>query len=352
MHRRTLLQTGGLSLVALQFGLLTGCDRHEGSLLATPISDSKASNALREIAGSLDGIDFIGPVCADEFPDADLADQLHARLSDTEASLLGEALSTRIALDFSQADQIDISGWQLARTECMLLALAARERGLSQPVRQDQPALSFEDFVEIDRWGPQETIEGEIFNPVGEGRGAFWIRINNPVPRSVRLVLDGVELATHFQPGVVTASLEPGHTDQVIAQPGMHALVMVDTARNIAQRVGYLTVRARPEAAILDNGEPSSVFCVVERWGPDHAVQGEAFNQQPDGSAAVWVRIGCAPESAQLVLGDIPLPTTVGGSAVTARVPHFADLDLGDHALRIEDPPTGEILTIGILRIL
>jgi hypothetical protein len=352
MQRRTLLQTGGLSLVALQFGLLTGCERQSASALATPVSDSTAPNALREIADSLEGIDFVGPICADEFPDAGLLDQLHTRLSDSGESLLGEALDTRIAQDFSEADQIDISGWQLARTECMLLALAARQRGLSQPARQDQPALNFEDFVEIDRWGPQETIEGEIFNPIGEGRGAFWVRINNPVPGSVRLVLDGVELATHFQPGVVTASLAPDHMEQVIAEPGMRELVMVDTARNIAQRVGYLTVRARPEAAILDNGEPSSVFCVVERWGPDHAVQGEAFNQQPDGSAAVWVRIGCAPESAQLVLGDIPLPTTVGGSAVTARVPHFADLKLGDHVLRIEDPPTGEILTIGILRIL
>lgn len=352
MQRRTLLQTGGLSLVALQFGLLTGCDRHEGSALVTPISDSKASDALREIASSLEGIDFIGPICADEFPDADLVGQLHTRLSDSGETLLGEALSTRIALDFSQADQIDISGWQLARTECMLLALAARQRGLSQPVRQDQPTLSFEDFVEIDRWGPQETIEGEIFNPVGEGRGAFWVRTNHPVPGSVRLVLDGVELATHFQPGVVTASLAPDHVEQVIAEPGMHSLVMVDTARNIAQRVGYLTVRARPEAAILDNGEVSTVFCVVERWGPDHAVQGEAFNQQPDGGAAVWVRIGCAPESAQLVLGDVTLPTTVGSSAVTARVPHFADLKLGDHVLRIEDPSTKEALTIGTLRIL
>ncbi len=347
MQRRTLLKIGGLSLVSLQLGLLAGCEPQSIPALSVPVNADNAEDALRELAGNLEGIDFVAPICGSEFPQADLSKELRSRLANMAGPGLGEALSEHIAQDLSVGDQIEISGWQLARTECMLLALAARERGLSQPQRHERPELSFQDFADIDHWGPQETIEGDIFNPTGSGRGAFWVRVNKPVPGTVRLVLDGVELRTHFQRGVVTASLEPEHMEQVVAEPGIHTLLMVDTARNLAQRVGHLTVRSRPPFATLDDGSLSTVFCPVERWGPDHAVQGEAFNQQPDGNAAIWVRIRCAPESAQLMLDDVLLPTTVGSGVVTARVRHYAEMEVGEHVLRIHDHPSGETLTIG-----
>jgi len=350
MQRRALLQVGGLSLIGLQLGLLTGCERQ--SALSVPVSADTATDALRELAASLDGIDYVAPVCASEFPQTDLSEALRSRLANMDGPDLGEALSEHIAQDLSSGDQIDISGWQLARTECMLLALAARERGLVAPQRHDQPDLSFEDFADIDGWGPQETIEGSIFNPIGNGRGGFWIRVNNPVPSTTRLVLEGVELPTNVQPGLVTASLEPEHMNRVIAEPGLHTLLIVDRARNLAQRVGHLTVRPKPPFATLDDGSVSTVFCEVERWGPDQAVQGEAFNQQPDGSASVWVRIGCAPDSAGLTLNEVPLPTAVSSGIVTARVSHFAELEAGEHVLRLHDQSTDETLTIGTLTLL
>jgi hypothetical protein len=352
MDRRTLLQLGGMSFIGLQLGLLAGCERQAGSALSTTVGAPDAGKALRELGASLNGIEFVGPVCRQEFPGDDPASALLERLEPFSEQPLHKALNERIRRDHEAGERIDIGGWQLARTECMLLAVAAQAQGLGEPSLSDLPDLRFEPFADIERWGPQETIEGEIFNPIGNGRGGFWVRVADSVPGATRLVLDGIELATHFEPGVVTASLEPDYMDEVIANPGMYELLMVDTSRNVAQRVGHLTVRPMPPKATLDDGSQSNAFCEIERWGPDHAPQGQPFNEQPDGSAAFWVRIGCAPETAQLVLDDKPLPTTVHTGIVTARVPHYADLESGKHTLAIHDPASGEKLTIGILNIL
>src|SRR6056297_2289380 len=352
MRRRDLLQTAGLTFVGLQFGLLAGCGNDSGRSLAVGPDDPEALETLRSLAGRLDGIEFVGPVCVDEVGETEPLDALLERLRATSAQSLENAFSIALEQDFSTGDRIDIAGWQLARTECLLLAAAATNQGLRDPVLTQQGDLRFEDFASIERWGPDETIEGEVFNPIGNGRGGFWIRVAEPVPGSTRLMLDGVELATQFEPGVVTASLEPDHMDRIIATAGMVPLVMVDTARNIAQRVGYLTVRPRPPAAILADGSSSAVFCEVERWGPDHAPKGQAFNEQPDGSAAFWVRIGCAPPGSELVLDGTPLETSVRTGLVSARVPHYAALEAGPHRLTIRDPASGESLEIGIFNVL
>ena len=352
MRRRTLLQTAGLSFVGLQLGLLSGCGGDTDPALDHAPSEEGAMKALRQLAARLEGIEFVGPVCASEINDPAPLATLLERLQTTSATTLELALLTSIENDFTEGERIDIAGWQLSRTECLLLAAAAAEQGLSEPQRSERGKLIFEDFAQIEHWGPEETIEGEIFNPIGNGRGGFWVRVADSVPGSTRLVLDGVELATHFEPGVVTASLEPDYMEQVIAKPGMYPLLMVDTARNIAQKIGYLTVRPRPPAAKLADGSESKVFCQVERWGPDHANQGQAFNEQPDGSAAFWIRIGCAPESARVLLDGNVLPTTVRTGLVTARVPDYGNLSRGDHELTLHDPESGERLGIGVFQIL
>lgn len=351
MDRRTLLQLSGLSFIGLQFGLLAGCERQAGSALSTPVSAPEIGKALRDLGASLSGIEYVGPACRQEFEEGDLAKALLQRLEPFREQSLLQALIERFRSDHEAGERIDIGGWQLALTECMLLAVAAQAQGLGESRPSDLPDLRFEPFAEIERWGPKDTIEGKIFNPIGNGRGGFWVRVESPVPRSTRLVLDGVELSTHFEPGLVTASLEPDYMDEVISNSGMYELLMVDISRNVAQRVGHLTVRAKPPRATLDDGSRSRVFCEVERWGPDHAPQGQAFNEQPDGSAAFWVRIGCAPETAQLVLEGEPLPTTVRSNIVTARVPHYAQLAKGEHKLVLHDPESDEKLTVGTMSI-
>lgn len=352
MRRRTFVQAAGLTLVGLQLGLLTGCGREADPALALDPADEGALKALRRLVGKLEGIDFVGPVCASETGEAKPVEVLLERLRAGGESTLEAALLARMARDFDGGERLDIDGWQLGRTECLLLAAAAREQGLSEPRRTEQGELQFEEFARVERWGPEETVEGRVFNPQGNGRGGLWVRVAEPVPGTTRLMFDGELLATHFEAGVVTASLSSDHMEEVIAEAGMHEVLMVDTARNVAQKLGYLTVRPRPPAATLPDGSESTVFCEIERWGPERTNRGQAFNEQPNGEAAFWVRLGCAPENSRLLLDGEPLPTTVSSGLVTARVPHYAELEAGDHELAIHDPESGETVAIGTFRVL
>lgn len=358
MQRRWLLKSTGLALIGLQTATLTGCNRSTETAQSAQqpqsdqVVDLSPRGQLDEIASNLEGVEFVGPVCVDETMANDPLAELLERLPASSSMAITERFSNSMALDYANNEVFDIGGWQLSRSECLLLAGAALAQGLREPTQSREQNLVFEDFVNVERWGPDETIEGEIFNEVGDGRGAFWVRVAEPVPASTRMVLGETTLATHFEPGVMTASLEPTHTQSIISSPGMHQLVMVDIATNRAQVLGHLTVRRKPPAAILADGRTSSVFCEVERWGPDHAPLGQAFNEQPDGSAAFWVRIGCAPETAVLELDSRPLPTTVRSGLVTARVPFYADLSTDDHSLAIYDQESGERLQIGLFRVL
>jgi len=347
MKRREFTTVLGYGWIGLNLGLLAGCGGQDSAV--APV-DPGARAAIDRLAGELGGIDFIGPVCDRRIGSGDPLAELLERLPRDAVSLI-EAVQKRIAEDFRSDEVLEIDGWKLSRSECLLAAGAARMRGLSEARRAGEAEYRDETFMEIERWGPDNTIQGEIFNPIGNGRGGFWLRVNGPVNGSMRLVLDGVELATHFEPGVITASLEPAYMDEVIATPGAYELMLIDKSRMLRQTVGVLQVSERPPMATLDDGTISTVFCEVERWGPDLAVLAEAFNRQPDGSAAFWVRIGCAPNTAVLQLDGVELATTVRPGLVTARVPHYAELERGQHPVVIFDPDSGERLTIGNLEI-
>jgi len=348
MKRRELTKAMAYSWIGLNCGLLAGCgDRKVSQPDIAPLDDEALAN-LRQLAVELEGVEFVAPVCFRRLQDETPLDTLLASLPEN-ADSLGDGLRERIARDFDQGRIVDIDGWKLSQTECLLLAGAAGIRGLMEAREVESGPFRAQQFMDIEQWGPKRTIEGEIFNPIGNGRGGFWLRVSSPVNGSMRLVLDGQELATHFEPGVITASLEPDYMEQIIAQPGVHELVLVDNSRQLRQPVGFLTVEDRPQMATLPDGSTSTVFCKISRWGPDRAVEGEAFNRQPDGSASFWVRIGCAPPKSVLILDGVELPTSVQPGLVTARVEHFKMLERGEHELVIRDPETGESLPIGKL---
>ena len=351
MNRRQFNTTLGGSLVALQLAWLGGCDRSQvPPALAIDITHPDARAALDAAARDLAGIDFLGPVCDRRLGEDDPLAVLFSRF-DAEGGSVLDALRDRMSRDFGTDDVIEVDGWRLSYSECLLMAGAARLQGLSEPRLAEHGAFREEQFITIERWGPDRTIEGEIFNPIGNGRGGFWLRVDGEVNGAMRLELDGTELATHFQPGVITASLEPDYMDQVIARPGAYELALIDKSRQLRQSVGVLTVLERPPAAILIDGATSTVFCEVGQWGPDMAVAGEAFNRQPDGAAGFWVHVGCAPPEAFLELDGVALPTTIQPGIATARVEHFAALTRGEHPLDLVDPVSGERLRVGELTI-
>lgn len=350
MKRREVTKAVAYGWVGLHFGLLAGCGDRDSSVADASPDDENALQYLHGLAAELRGVEFLAPVCFRRLQVENPLEQLLSSLS-SEAETMVAALRERIARDFEEDRVIDIDGWKLSRGECLLLAGAAEVQGLTEASELAAQPFVEQHFMEIDLWGPKRTLEGEIFNPIGNGRGGFWMRISSPTNGSMRLVLGGQELATHFEPGLITASLEPDYMEQIISTPGVHELVLVDKSRQLRQSVGFLTVAERPPWATLADGSKSKVFCEAGRWGPDRAVEGEAFNRQPDGSAGFWVHIGCAPRTSVLMLDGVELPTTVQSGLVTARVEHFEELGRGQYELAIHDPVSDEKLTIGNLDV-
>lgn len=73
----------------------------------------------------------------------------------------------------------------------------------------------------------------------------------------------------------------------------------------------------------------------VLEWGPSDIRAGIPFNQQPDGSSAIWISTRHALPGTQVVLGGMPLASEVhdGGNLVTAVVP--AHITAGPGVLEI-----------------
>lgn len=61
----------------------------------------------------------------------------------------------------------------------------------------------------------------------------------------------------------------------------------------------------------------------ITGWGPQMTKAGEAFNVQPDGSAAMWIRLdqSLGGNDAVIEFNGTQLPTVVSGNLVTAEVP-------------------------------
>jgi len=352
MLRRDLIRLGGMALVTHPMALLTGCGE---SVPPDPFArpgDPAASAALRAMMQSLDGIAYFGPVCrASEGGSRSLA-QLEDLLQGRSEDSLIAALQNLMAEDFSGGRTAEIDGWVMSRTECLIAAAAAKAQGLREASEATPDTYAEAVIAAVIDWGPQSTFTGVLFNPVGNGRGGFWVRIEDSVPGSVRLALGAKEIVTHFQPGVVTGSLEPEFMDQVLSQPAAYPLQLRDRARRLQQTLGDFVVTAPPAMALLPDGTHSSVFCEIGAWGPQAVAQGAAFNEQADGSAAIWVAIGCmAPVDVQLLLAGEALPTDRHLELVTARVPHYASLARGTHELWLVDERSGERLQVGLLQV-
>jgi hypothetical protein len=346
MDRREFIVVPALLLVPA--GWLAGCGEAPLTIARVAPDHPEAEVLLRTFARDLRGVDFIGPECLQRRPEAGVGPLLQ-RLRRSGATTLETALQSAIATDFRDGRLEDVAGWQLSRTECELAALAALEQGLAVAATYSRQSWTEATLVEVRGWGPQATTVGEVFNPQPDGHAGLWIQADN-APPSIQFWFAGRLRATTVFPDVITSGLAGELLEEVIQQPGEYPVALVDPSRGLIQSLGTFVVQAPPRAAVLEDGRTSTVFCAIDGWGPDAADAGEAFNRQPNGMAAFWVRTDCAPETARLVLEDVPLPTTVTPHTVTAQVPHYADLGPGDRVLRLHDPVSNEWLEVGRFR--
>lgn len=74
------------------------------------------------------------------------------------------------------------------------------------------------------------------------------------------------------------------------------------------------------ETAAAGNAFPGNLK--ITAWGPESTKAGEVFNKQPDGSAALWVRLDHSVEGdvAWVTFNGTRLPSAISGNLVTAKV--------------------------------
>ena len=347
MKRRVVLSGAASSVVTLKLGLLAGCSDSDPDVLATSPASQDAAEALESYAGDLRGIEYVGPECRNRYSTTNDPVSILGDLAKTGKSTLRDAMDHAISVDFMTDRTVIIEDWHLSQFECRILAYAADVQGLDDPARAISATLVKESFVELRDWGPTETYAGHVFNEQSDGSGGFWIRTLSEPPASTRVMFNRRELQTTTRPDLITARVTRDEMSEAIDSPGLLRVALVDVATNRYQEVGMFHVMEPVPPARLMGGGESTVFCQVLDWGPRTAPAGAVFNEQPDGNAGLWVRIGCAPRDAQLFMDDVALDTKVHTALVTAHVEHFGELERGEHKLWIMDPETGEKVLVG-----
>lgn len=75
----------------------------------------------------------------------------------------------------------------------------------------------------------------------------------------------------------------------------------------------------------------------ITSWGPDRTKAGVAFNAQPDGNAALWIRVNHSLDGADATIdfNGHSLTATVQGELVTASVPESLYAATGTFPLHV-----------------
>lgn len=84
----------------------------------------------------------------------------------------------------------------------------------------------------------------------------------------------------------------------------------------------------------------------ITKWGPDRTKAGVVFNEQSDGSAALWIRMNRSLSGADVVVdfNGQPLTTAVQGDLVTATVPPSLFAAQGTYALHVSVKQDGAVV--------
>lgn len=210
----------------------------------------------------------------------------------------------RLDIRFDDGDRREINTWTLASTG-------------------EVPKSG---FCPVTAWGPDHTAAGIPSNPQPDGSQGIWIKIPC-YPADARILFNGKELDTFYEPGLITALLPR----ESIQKPGVF---------DLALRAGPDRVPVGKMQIIPVSGEtPSNGFCPVTAWGPDRTVAGTPSNPQPDGSQGIWIKIPCYPADAHVLFDGKELDTFYEPGLITALLPRESIRQPGEFDLSLQAGP-------------
>lgn len=314
MKRRTLLIAGGSSLALLGLGVW--------SLRPFHVLPAAASVQLEDLARSMRGSTAVGRAFLEHNRDLDLKRLLFARLelqrsdSITQPELI-ERLQAAVRQDFQTGRIINAeSNWLLSETEVWLAALQIRLLDDEAPGPAD---IGFEfsrvgEFLDVVDFAPRQVTVGQPLQHPDLADNVMWFNVAE-APAHLQIFINDQRILPSVNPRGFSVRISRRLLESLWSEPGRHAIWAYEPAAQLRQTIAYLIVVDGARAELEG-------FCRVGAWGEQHTRAGEAFNVQPDGSSAFWIRIGCAPEDTVVMLGSQALPTTVrlAEGLITARV--------------------------------
>ena len=282
------------------------------------------------------------PLALQQALSAILEEKLAFRNGDDD---IGQRLQQATQTDFARGRVLDIDGWQFSETECQVAALAASIQGFSEPVEIELLPPKEVDFVEVENWGPQRTLQGETFNEQPDGHSGIWVKATG-IPPATTLMFSGIPQASNVYADHLSSGLRGKFMNMTIAEPGVYTVDLYDRSQHRIQRIGEFEVVERTVPVPFSK-------CRIAAWGPVHAVSGKAFNVQPNGASALWFNTNCAQHNVVVMLNGRDLTTTIRqqDGLVTARIENGHELAPGDYRVELRFVDNGNVLPVGKLNV-
>lgn len=320
MKRRQFLVASTLSVALL--AALPGCSGDPAAGASSRVTYDPAE--LDTLAGRITGFDGEGlPAGAD-------AQAARSRLLERAGAAgspgqgLASALQAVIEDDHAQGRTQEIDGWVLAETELDLLVYSASLHQLAGTTTRMEAVTgataAVQEFVAVKAWGPQRACAGSGFNVQSDGHSSIWMQVSDDAPAGLVVLVGGREVRTTQASGLLTTRFDPPDIERDFGEPGKVLLELFHPGRGIKQAIGEFTVAAGGAFATTTSGKTSTTFREVEGWGPTKTRPGEAFNPQPSGDSALWIKTSCAPPDTRVRFGTQMLETQVGPETVSARL--------------------------------
>jgi len=308
-----------------------------------------ARQRLLALVEAMTGVAVVGRAWQQAHPQADVEHELLRTLGmDAEQIVLHEdfveRLGEQIENDLAEGRIFEHGHWWLAETEARLAALHVAALG-PQASEVEAPEYSTAPegrIVRLGRFHPKSMRQGEPITYSGLPDGVIWFGTAAATPPRLIVVIAGRELRISVGENGFSVRIPDALQGQLSAAPGEHEIWLYDPVAHRRQRLGTFTVR---------EGAPDEAgFCAVERWGPQETRTGQVFNEQPDGAAAFWIRIGCFPPGTVVVLNNVELPTTLrpDDGLITTHItdPTLYDTP-GRYTLELLDRESGAVQPVG-----
>jgi len=346
MNRRKFIVvgTGGVALVGAGAtgGLWLFCP---GPAAAVNIADAH----LDEIARSMSGVAGAGRAWLEANPNSSPGGLVLEALEldagrEISRGRLTELLAERVESEFANDRVFIHDDWWLAETEARLAALHVTLLGAdaseaSTPRFEDAPEAK---LVSLERYNPKSVEQGEPLSHPGLPENVIWFATAAAPPPRFRVYIDGTSLTTNARSNGFSVQVHDPLRYRLFESPGRHEIWLYDPVVDRRQRLGDLTV--------IEAASEHDDFCEVTAWGPQQAQAGKAFNEQPDGASAFWIRIECFPESTVVTLDGTEVDTTLrpaDGLITTHILDHSLYREPGEYELALKDASTGERRQVG-----